>query len=216
MRKLLYRHILLTSFLLVWPVSGAFPQTSDFSKEDFVFEQLKVDVTFTSDGTGQEDRAGRIKIQSNTAIKTFGVLSFPYNSAFERLEIREISVKKTDGTVIKTAESDAQDVAREATRLAPSYTDIPKSIHLPERYIDWSRILVSQSDFTTAAQYAEKAISAVAKVRIDTPASDQKDPKWQEWIKDLEASAQSNLAWTKQMLAWQQQQIRSHVIRRPQ
>ncbi len=91
----------------------------------------------------------------------------------------------------------------------------PKSKHLPELYIDWSRILVSQSDFTSAVQYAQKAVTAVAKIRTDAPILDKKDPRWQEWINGLDASAKNNLTWTKQMLAWQQQQIRSSIGRKP-
>ncbi len=91
----------------------------------------------------------------------------------------------------------------------------PKSEHLPELYIDWSRILVSQSDFTSAVQYAQKAVTAVAKIRTDAPILDKKDPRWQEWINGLDASAKNNLTCTKQMLAWQQQQIQSSIGRKP-
>src|SRR5207247_8936032 len=87
-------------------------------------EQLKLEAAFAAVGTGDEEQCARIKILSEAAIKAFGILSFPYNSAFERLEIRGISVTKANGTVINTPASEAQDTATEAARCAPSYTDL--------------------------------------------------------------------------------------------
>src|SRR6185295_2278324 len=66
----------------------------DYSKESFVVERLADDVVFASDGTGQEDRTARIRIQSDSAIQQFGVLTFPYRGAFEQLEIVDVHVKK--------------------------------------------------------------------------------------------------------------------------
>ena len=90
----------------------------------------------------------------------------------------------------------------------------PKSNHLPEVYIDWSRALVSQSEFAAAVEYAEKALGAINRIKNSAPGPDQQHPKWQDWINGLESSAKSNLSWTQQMLSWQQQQIRSTIIRK--
>ena len=57
-------------------------------------------------------------------VQKISIQSFPYNSAFERLEIRGISVTKTNGTVINTPAFEAQDAMTEAARLAPSYADV--------------------------------------------------------------------------------------------
>jgi hypothetical protein len=88
----------------------------------------------------------------------------------------------------------------------------PKSKHLPDVYIQLSRVLVSQSDFDTAKQYAEKAVSVVARSENSPP--ENADSAWHEWIKSVESSARSNLTWIDQVVAWQQNQIRSNVIRR--
>ena len=98
-------------------------------------------------------------------------------------------------------------------RLALNFEkNFPKSKHLPDVYIQLSRVLVSQSDFTAAKQYAEKAVSAVRRLQGAPP--ENADRAWHEWVNTLESSAGSNLAWVNQMLAWQQQQVRSAVVGR--
>lgn len=37
---------------------------------------------------------------------------------------------------------------------------------------------------------------------------------WQNWVSTLDASAKSNLAWVKQMIAWQQKEIQSAILGR--
>jgi hypothetical protein len=90
--------------------------------------------------------------------------------------------------------------------------NFPKSKYLVEVYIQLSRILVSQSDFSTAKQYAEKAVTAVHAMESAPPES--ADGAWHAWVNTLESSARSNLAWVNQMLTWQQQQVRSSVAGR--
>jgi hypothetical protein len=89
----------------------------------------------------------------------------------------------------------------------------PESKHLPDVYIQLSRVLVSQSDFAAAKQYAKKAVGAVA--RLESAAPENADDAWHQWMKSVAASAKSNLAWIDQVVAWQEDQIRSNVIRRP-
>lgn len=90
--------------------------------------------------------------------------------------------------------------------------NFPKSKHLAEVYIELSRALVGESDFTGAQQYADKAISTVARMKTDASKSDEYDAAWHAWLNTLDKSANSNLSWVKQMAAWQQQQLRSHMI----
>jgi hypothetical protein len=84
----------------------------------------------------------------------------------------------------------------------------PKSDHLAEAYIEMSRILVSQSNFQSAVDYAQKAVNAVAKLKSDAGTSGNSEPSWQLWVNTVETSARDNLNWTKQMMAWQVQQLR--------
>src|SRR6202521_4611133 len=106
MPQLSVRFALLATLLLACKTIVLFAQNADYSKEPFVVESFKTQVVFSADGTDVEERFARIRIQSDAALKEFGVLRFPYSSAFERLEIVETTVKKADGRVITTPESD--------------------------------------------------------------------------------------------------------------
>jgi len=86
--------------------------------------------------------------------------------------------------------------------------NFPKSDHLAEACIEMSRILVSQSNFQSAVDYAQKAVGAVAKMKSGAENSGTTDAGWQLWLSTVETSARDNLNWTKQMMAWQVQQLR--------
>ena len=90
--------------------------------------------------------------------------------------------------------------------------NFPKSSRLGEVYIELSRLLVTQSDFRTANDYAEKAVVAVNRLKAETPANF--DRTWHAWVASLDASARDNLAWVKQMVAWQQKQINAAILGR--
>jgi hypothetical protein len=86
----------------------------------------------------------------------------------------------------------------------------PKSSRLPELYMELSRTMISQSDFGTATQYAEKAVAAVSRMKSDvTP--DTSDSR-RQWLDAIDTSTKNNLAWVKQMVAWQERSIRSTVL----
>ncbi len=95
----------------------------DHSGENFVVEDVSTDVTFSDDGTGQQELASRARILSQAGVQQFGVLSFPYNSSNERLNIIYIRVTKPNGAVTETPASNAQDIATEVSRIAPTYSD---------------------------------------------------------------------------------------------
>jgi hypothetical protein len=87
----------------------------------------------------------------------------------------------------------------------------PKSNRLPELYMELSRTMIAQSDFGTATQYAEKAVAAVARMKSDAAASETSDGA-RQWLDAIDTSTKNNLAWVKQMGAWQDRQIRSTVL----
>jgi hypothetical protein len=87
--------------------------------------------------------------------------------------------------------------------------DYPKSSRLVEVYMEFSRLLASQTDFVKANQYAEKAVARVSRMKSESSNSDR---AWQVWLANLDASAQTNLAWTKQMIEWQQRQIYNALL----
>ena len=83
----------------------------------------------------------------------------------------------------------------------------PKSDHLPQVFMDLSRLLVNNTDFVNAKQYAEKAVSTVARMKTESS-----DPARQQWLSSLDTSTKSNLAWVQQMMAWRDRQLRSTVL----
>ena len=73
--------------------------------------------------------------------------------------------------------------------------------------MDLSRLLANSTDFVNAKQYAEKAVSTVARMKTGSS-----DPARQQWLSSLDTSTKSNLAWVQQMMAWRDQQLRSSVL----
>jgi hypothetical protein len=92
--------------------------------------------------------------------------------------------------------------------------NFPKSNRLPELCIEMSRTLVSAIDYPAARQYAEKGVSLVAKMKSDAAGSGDRDPAHQQWLDSMDANTKKNLAWVNQMITWQQQQVRSGVLRK--
>ena len=62
----------------------------------------------------------------------FGVLTVPYASSSEHVEISYARVRHPDGTVNETQPSDAMDMPSPVTRAAPFYSD-QKELQLPIR-----------------------------------------------------------------------------------
>ena len=96
----------------------------DYSQEAFVDEQSITKIAFENDGTGTREAGSRVRIQSDAGVQRFGVLTFPYQSATESLEIDYVRVQKSDGTLVSTPADTAQDMPTEITRQAPFYSDL--------------------------------------------------------------------------------------------
>jgi len=96
----------------------------DYSQEAFVIEKLLTQFRFEKDGTGQREVRLRARVQSEAGVQGFGQLIFPYTSGNEKLEIENVSVHKSDGTVVTAAASDVQDLTAPISREAPIYTDL--------------------------------------------------------------------------------------------
>lgn len=72
---------------------------------DAVIERLSNEVVFNEDGTRSREQIGRIRMESESAVKEFGVLSFPYRNDVERVEAIEIRVHKANGATVETPAS---------------------------------------------------------------------------------------------------------------
>ena len=95
----------------------------DYSKEPYVIELLQQKLRFEADGKGQRELTLRVRIQSESAVREFGLLVYPFASSFEALEVAYARVRKPDGTVIETPASDVQELDSAVSREAPMYTD---------------------------------------------------------------------------------------------
>lgn len=96
----------------------------DYSKEPFVIQSMETKVSFGSDGSRDWRQSLSIRLQSEAAVREFGVLGFSYSGDNEQLKVEYVRVKKADGSVIETPESSIQDVASQVATSAPTYTDI--------------------------------------------------------------------------------------------
>jgi Domain of Unknown Function with PDB structure (DUF3857) len=109
------------------PTAGSIPNAAaapNYADEAAVVERDDVAYSFAADGTGSKRETTVLRLQSNAALQLFGVLSFPYASGNQHLEIIYARVRKPDGTVVETPPSDAQDQPAQATQIAPMYSDL--------------------------------------------------------------------------------------------
>ena len=103
-----------------------------YSNEAIVFERLETVYRMNADGTGERDLRVKLRVQSDGAAQQFGVLSFPYASAYETPVIKLMRVHKADGTTVDTPATDAVKMPTEVSREAPLYSDL-KEKHVPVR-----------------------------------------------------------------------------------
>jgi tetratricopeptide (TPR) repeat protein len=111
------------ALLLAGNASPGQNKSADYSKEPFVIETLATNVEFADDGTSTREQSVIVRVQSESAVRQFGILSFAYKAASEHVDVIYIRVRKPDGTVMTTPAADLQDLSSEATRVAPSYSD---------------------------------------------------------------------------------------------
>ena len=104
------------------PVSSS--PADPYRDEPLVFEHLDTSVRMHADGTGETSNHVQIHLQSDGAVRQFGVLTFSYASANETGMVEFVRVHKPDGTVVATPVADAMEMPSEVTRDAPMYSDI--------------------------------------------------------------------------------------------
>jgi hypothetical protein len=91
--------------------------------EPYIFELLQSHYRFETDGSGWRELSARVRIQSESGLRDFGLLIFPYQNSSETLDISYVRVRKNDGMVVSTPVTDIQDLDSEVSRSAPMYTD---------------------------------------------------------------------------------------------
>jgi tetratricopeptide (TPR) repeat protein len=106
------------------PHAAAASAALDYSKEAWVDEKLTTDIVFQADGTNRREQASVVRVQSAEGVRHFGLLTIPYDAGLEKVERVEVRVRKPDGTLIVTPDSNIQDLPAEVSRAAPMYSDL--------------------------------------------------------------------------------------------
>jgi hypothetical protein len=103
-----------------------------YADEPIVIERVDHVISVATDGTGWKENTLVARLQSDVTVKKYGVLSVPYASNSEHVELLYARVRHPDGTVVETQTSDAMDMPSPVTRQAPFYSD-QKELQLPIR-----------------------------------------------------------------------------------
>ena len=147
---------------------------SAYAGESYVVERLATRVVIHADGTGYRERTAAIRVQSEAALKDLSVLTLPFASASERVEIGYARVRRADGTVLETPVTDALEQPQAVTREAPFYSDL-KEKQLPVKSLrvgdtlEWQARIVrtraeaagqawGQETFATGGVYLEDPV----------------------------------------------------------
>jgi tetratricopeptide (TPR) repeat protein len=130
------------------PLTTSNPPAGDqYSKEPYVFELIERNIRFEADGKGQHDLTLRVRIQSESAVREFGLLVYPYASSFETLDVLYVRVRRPDGTFVETPTSDIQELDTAVSREAPMYTD-QREKHIAVKSLSIGDVLEAQFRWT--------------------------------------------------------------------
>ncbi len=89
------------------PTPNAPPGTA----QEYVIELKHLRAKYQSDGSGERQLKVRVKVLTESAVREWGRLPFPYAPDTEQLQIDRVQVRKADGTVTANATGDVQDLA---------------------------------------------------------------------------------------------------------
>ena len=113
--------IVLLAALLAGHAQISSPQTSvksDYSLEAAVIEEMSTKLVFENDGNSTREQTSRVHVQTDAGAQEWGILSFPFQSATQVVEIDYVRVHKADGTTLATPPDNIQDLDSEITRSA--------------------------------------------------------------------------------------------------
>jgi tetratricopeptide (TPR) repeat protein/transglutaminase-like putative cysteine protease len=100
------------------------PAKDDYSQEAAVIEDLSTKLAFENDGNSTREQTSRVRVQTDAGVQQWGLLSFPFQSATQVVEIDYVRVRKADGSTLVTPPDNVQDLDSEITRSAPFYSDL--------------------------------------------------------------------------------------------
>lgn len=119
----------------------------DYSKEPYIFELIQTKVRFEMDGKGQRELTIRARVQSESAVRELGLLTYPFASSFESLDVIYVRVRKPDGSVVETPQSDVQELDSAVSREAPMYSDTREK-HIAVKSLGVGDVLEAQLRWT--------------------------------------------------------------------
>ncbi len=118
--------VVLAALLVVRAQTSA-PHVSakdDYSQEAAVIEEMSTKLVFANDGNSTREQISRVRVQTDAGVKQWGLLTFPFQSATQTVEIDYVRVRKADGSTLITPPDNVQDLDSEITRSAPFYSDL--------------------------------------------------------------------------------------------
>lgn len=124
------------------------PDLSKYSGEPFVIDNFSKIYRFEADGKLQKDLTTRVHVQSESAVREFGLLVYSYMSSFETLDVLYVRVRKPDGSVVDTPADDIQELDSPVSREAPMYTD-QREKHIAVKSLAAGDILEASVRWTT-------------------------------------------------------------------
>jgi len=153
----------------------------DYSQEPFLVESLVTRARFENDGTGSIETTTRIRAQNDDGVRALDELVFSYNAASERMEIPYVRVRRADGSATPAPLGSIQDLAAQAVRDAPLYSDVrEKHIRVPSLHPGESleyQVLETivqpliPGQFWFELGFEKTAITLEQKLVVDVPAS---------------------------------------------
>lgn len=95
----------------------------DYSSEAWIAEKQDHKVRFENDGTGREEWAARVRIQSESGLRQWGQIVQEYVAAFDSVEFEAVRVVKPDGTVRTVPSDKVMEVTSPVAAAFPIYSD---------------------------------------------------------------------------------------------
>ncbi|HXX02443.1 MAG TPA: DUF3857 and transglutaminase domain-containing protein, partial [Candidatus Acidoferrales bacterium] len=118
---------LLSLALRIYSQTAAASQAAakpDYSQQAYVIEEMSTNITFDNEGNRTREQITRVRVQTDAGVQEWGLLSLPYQSAAETVEVNYVRVRKSDNTTVTTPSDNIQDLDAEITRAAPFYSDL--------------------------------------------------------------------------------------------
>ncbi|HVN10353.1 MAG TPA: DUF3857 domain-containing protein [Patescibacteria group bacterium] len=153
----------------------------DNSQEPLIVESLVTRARYEDDGTGRIESTTRIRVQNDEGVRALDELVFAYNSATERMEISHVRIHHADGTTIEAPSASILDLAAQAVRDAPLYSDArEKHIRVPPLHpgealeyevLETIHQPLIRGQFWFQQDFEKTAITLEQKLQLDVPAA---------------------------------------------